>query len=306
MIAKKQEIPSMYDEKKFKRTRLQVNKLHLFGILLILLMIFRFLNLFMWWVVNKSELIHKPADKHVNYAFLGFSNYKSANQKRLQLAQKQPAGTTAPTTVVSYFNLLHPGIFLIQNNERLSPVDLGKVIVTAEPGFSTFKLYLSDIIEKKENHNIYSTRFKTSILSKVLFSKDQTSRREISFLLKSPEKSKYLKIPYLVYFYIPLLMIIILSYSYTGAVLTSFFYYPILFLLFDFRDLFFTVPFQWLTQSLSIKVPGSLEDAAAVFVVFMFTLLGIIGLSKWKKRRDIFNERLMVLFFLFLPLFLRF
>ncbi len=35
-------------------------------------------------------------------------------------------------------------------------------------------------------------------------------------------------------------------------------------------------------------------------------MLGIVGLFSWKERRDRFKEGLIVLFFIFLPVFLRF
>lgn len=305
MIFKKNNLPSMYDEKKFKRARTRINILYLFGPLIILLVIFRFLNLFGWWQVTKLELTRQPSNKRASYTFLDFSNHKKAQEKLLESTQKT-AGPAASIIVVSYFNLLQPGVFLIRNNEGLSLVDLGKVIVTTKSGLSTFTLYLSDCIEEKRKDSKDAARFGSSILSKLLGKKELPSEKKISFLLKSPEKSKYLKIPYLIYFYFPLLIILILSHFYSPAVLTAFFYYPALFLLFDFKNLFFTVPFQWLTRSLNIGIPDVMGGLAAVIVVLLFTLIGVAGISNWKKQRVILKEKLIIFFFLLLPLFLRF
>jgi hypothetical protein len=120
------------------------------------------------------------------------------------------------------------------------------------------------------------------------------------------EKSEYLDIPYLVYFYLPLVLILVFSSFYSRAVFTSFFYYAGLFLLFDFKAVLFRVPFSWLTQLFNIKDTSLVEGVGAVVVTVLFTLLGFFGLFNWKNRRDIFKEKLMVFFFLLLPLFLRF
>jgi hypothetical protein len=311
MRPKKVDLPSVYHGKQFKKAGLPVNKFYFIGLLVILLVAFRFVNLSLWWFMGKLELTHHASTlftKKVNYTFLDFSSYKRAEKECRELAQKHPEDNTI--NVAAYFNLLHPGIFLIQNNKGHSFVDLGRVIANVGPGLSTFKLYLSDFIEKQWNHKTTRTHLGTSLLFSKLFSPSSPGSQKtgdpVSFILKSPEKLAYLDIPFLLYFYLPLVFIFIFFNIYSRAVFLSFFYYPLLFLLFDFKTVLFKIPFHWIMEPLNIETTPSIEAVGAAVVASIFLLLGLIGLLNWKKRRDSFKERLIVLFFLLLPLFLRF
>jgi hypothetical protein len=313
MKLKKVELPSVYDPDQFKKTEPKVNISHLIGLLVIFLVVFRFINLILWWFMCKMELtnlVYQPAKvlmltKNINYTFLDFSSYKRAEKECQEFAQKHPGDKTIH--VASYFNLLHPCVFVIHNNNRNSFVDLGRIIVTAAPGLSTFTLYMSDFIEKSWNHKKAKRHLGTSLLlSALLPLKKQDAGNRITFILKPPEKLKYLDIPYHLYFYLPLVLILIFSHLYSRAVFLSFFYYLFLFLLFDFRAVLFTVPFNWVMELFDLVPSGLMETWGAMVVALLFTLLGIIGIFSWKNKRNIFKERLIVLFFLLLPLFLRF
>lgn len=303
MKPKQTKFPSIYDEKRFKKTGLQINLSFFWGALVLLLVVFRFINLTGWWLVTHMELNRKFTSRDVKYTALHFSNYNKAQEKNRELSQKYPA---AAVTVVSYFNLLHPAVFVIQNKAKFSAVDLGRITVTLGPGRFTFKIYLADVIEKQWNHNTQRTRFGTSILPVFSAKKASQAGQDVAFILKPLKKSMYLDIPYLMYFYLPLALILFFSFFYTRAVFTSFFYYTGLFLLFDFKDLLFTVPFNWFTQLFNIKDTASFEGVAAGVLVLLFTILGFVGIFKWKEMRDIFKEKLIVLFFILLPIFLRF
>lgn len=303
MKPKKSEFPSIYDEKQFKKAGPRVNLFYLFGILILLLVVFRFINLTMWWFMTHLELIDKRPDKQVKYTSLHLSGHERAKEKCLELSQSYPAASVA---VVSYFNLLHPGVFLVHNKAKHSTVDLGRMVIPLGPGLFTFRMHLTDIIEKQRDKTVQRTRFASSILLSFFIKKDPAAGKDISFILKSIEKTGYLDIPYLIYFYLPLVLILIFSSFYSRAVFTSFFYYPGLFLLFDFKAVLFSVPFSWLTRLFNIKDITPVEGIGAVVVTVLFTLLGIYGLLNWKNRRDILKEKLMVFFFILLPLFLRF
>jgi hypothetical protein len=316
MKLKKTDLPPVYDPKLFKKTKKtgpKVNIFYLIALLAILLVVFRFINLTLWWFMAKLELtdlVYQPAKmlmltKNIHYTFLDFSTYEKAGKECREFAPKGPGDNSIH--VAAYFNLLHPGIFLIQNNNGNSFVDLGRVIVNAAPGLSTFTLYLSDFIEKRRDRKKNLEHLGNSLLlSTLLPTKQQDPGNRITFILKPPEKLKYLDIPYLLYFYLPLVLILIFAHLYSRAVFTAFFYYPLLFLLFDFRTVLFTVPFNWIMESADL-VPGALmETWGAVIIAVLFTLPAIIGMFSWKNRRNIFRELLIVLFFFLLPIFLRF
>ncbi|MGD2084877.1 MAG: hypothetical protein PVH61_01715 [Candidatus Aminicenantes bacterium] len=303
MKPKKSEFPSIYDEKQFKRVGLRVNLFYLFAILIILLVVFRFINLTMWWFTTHLELTNKPSDKQIKYTSLHLATHERAKEKCLELSQRSPA---ANVIVVSYFNLLHPGIFLVLNKAKHSMVDLGRIVIPLGPGLFTFRIHLTDRIEKQWGQTVKRTRFATSILLSFFIKEEPAAGKDISFILKSIEKTEYLDIPYLIYFYLPLVLILIFSSFYSRAVFTSFFFYTGLFLLFDFKTVLFRVPFGWLTQLFNIQDTTAVDGGGAVVVAVLFTMLGFYGLFNWKNRRDIFKEKLIVLFFLLLPIFLRF
>ena len=303
MKPKQTEFPSIYDEKQFKKAGLRVNLFYLFGILIILLVVFRFLNLFMWWYTTQLELTNKPPDKQVRYLSLLLSSHEKAKEKCLELSQKYPA---ANVIVVSYFNLLHPAVFLVHNKAKYAAVELGRMVIPLGPGLFTFRMHLTDIIEKQRDQTLQWTRFTPSILLAFFIKEDPAAKKDLSFIMKSVETTGYLDIPYLIYFCLPLVLILIFSSVYSRAVFTSFFFYTGLFLLFDFKTVLFRVPFRWLMQLFNITDTTSIEVIGAVIVAVLFTLLGVYGLFNWKYRRDIFKERLIVLFFILLPIFLRF
>jgi hypothetical protein len=302
MIPRKVAIPSVYDEKQFKKAGLRFNPFDLTWALVLLLVAIRFMNLALGWWVSYLELSHKPPNKEITYTFLHFSNYQKAKEKCLELSQKPSA---APVTVTAYFNLLQPAVFLVRNQAKFAAVDLGRMVVPLTPGLFTFTLYLSDLVEKQWDHNTQQAHWGDSLGRALLAPKSQDAD-DLSFIMKPLEKSAYLKIPYLVYFYLPLVLIFLLAGFYSRAVWTSFFYYIGLFLLFDFRKLLFAVPLGGVNHLFKIKDPASGEVIGAAVVVLLFTALGIIGLFHWRKTRDLFKERLMVFFFILLPLFLRF
>ncbi|MCP5047717.1 MAG: hypothetical protein GY940_11135, partial [bacterium] len=292
----------------FKKSGWQLNKIHLTLLLALLLILLRFLNLSLWWFTGKLELTHNPSIKEVNYTFLNFSNHTAA-QKKLQSLTENPGAQ--PIIAVVYFNFLHPAVFLVQNNNsRLSPIDLGRLIVPVEPGLSTLTISLSDTVEKKSGTGngqvTNSGYFSSSLLTKLTGRDGQSAKKEISFIMKSPETSSYLKIPFFIYFFLPLAAILVLSSFYSRAALTAFFYFPLLFFLFDFRELFFRVPFHWIVYGLKSDFFNSLEVVVAVVVLLILLSLGFVGLLNWNKKRDRFWETFIVLFFILLPFFLRF
>jgi len=112
-------------------------------------------------------------------------------------------------------------------------------------------------------------------------------------------------LPYLLYFFLPLLVISVLGFQNSRAVWAAFFYYPIAFLLFDYQLLFFQAPFYAVINTLQSDFFNSLAPVLAPVLALMFVILGIVGLSKRHEMQHCFKEALVVLFFLFLPLILR-
>jgi hypothetical protein len=309
MKPKKVNLPSIYDEKQFEKAGWRLNKVYLAVLVLVLLLVLRFLNLSLWWFVNKWELTHNTATKAVLYSFLNLASYDAAEKELRKIAQPVPG--KPGIAVVAYFNFLHPVVFLVQNNKPggLSPVDLGRLVLPVEPGRTALTVSLSEVVEKKSprSKRTQSRHFGSSLLAKLFISPPSPAAiQQVSYILKSPEKSSYLKIPYFVYFFVPMVLVLVLAGFYTRAVWAAYFYFPLMFLLFDFRELFFRVPFHFFIRWFKSDFFNSLELVIAIFLVILFTAAGVIGLMNWKERRDKFAETLIVFLFLLLPIFLRF
>jgi hypothetical protein len=307
MKPKNVEIPSLYEEKQFKKMGVKINKVYFIGVLVLLLVVFRLINLAMWEVMTRLELANKPQDPQVKYTFLHLSSYAKADAQARELSLKPGA---PPVTVVSYFNLLHPGVFLVRNQAAFAAVNLGRVVIPLKAGSFNFKIHLSGAIEYhieyQDEHSRGHFRTEKSLLLDFVTKKDPAADKNISFILQPRGKLKYLEIPYHIYFYLPLAVILIFFGVFSRAVLAAFFYYPGLFLLFDFKVLFLKMPFSWLMPALGIEPGTPGESLIAVGAVVLFTLIGFWGLLYWRKTQDLFKERLVVLFFILLPLFLRF
>jgi hypothetical protein len=127
-----------------------------------------------------------------------------------------------------------------------------------------------------------------------------------SFVVKAQEQSPYLKIPYLIYFFLPLLLILVAIAS-TGEVMASaFFYYVEMFFLFDYKKLFAAIPLGWAFRALNIEISDFRLKLAAVLLALFFLACTVFGLWHWKKREITNWQKRIILFFILLPWFLFF
>jgi hypothetical protein len=197
-------------------------------------------------------------------------------------------------------------------NKSLISVDLGPVVTPIGNGNHLFSLSISNVIRKIDKSGTQARHYGSSLFTDLFYSTpesvtiEQPGSNSLSFSLKPLEKTDYLKIPYYIYLLLPLILIVIFVNVYSRAVLTALFYYPLLFLLFDFRFLFFRLPFSSILNESMLSRFSSYETLIAVAIGIFFTVLAVYGSFGWKERRDKFIETLIVLFFLNLPLILRF
>lgn len=301
MKPKKVELPSVYEAKKFEKAGYRINRFTLFLWVFLLLALCRFLNLGMWYFVTRGEItgnLSPASDNRANYTFLGLSNYPSAEKSLVEAPQP------SSIQVAVYTNLLQPSVFVVKNwnSSGSATLDLGHLVVTAEPGRSLFKLHQSGILSHSGKNGFARINFEPSLFSSLTAGRTGS----ISFITRAPGKAKYIHIPYLVYFFLPLALIFVFFNLYSRAVFIAFFYYAGMFFLFDFKRLFFTLPFHKLIQSLDLVFSGFTEAAIATAIALLLSLLGVVGIKSWKDRREPYKESLIILFFLFLPLALRF
>lgn len=301
------ELPSMYDEKEFKKAGFRVNKAALVLTVAALLLIARFLNLGMWWLVTRAELSSKPLIPGVHYTFLNYSGSSEAAKKLAEIQMKNKIkAKTPPIFVAGYFNFVHPAVFLVHNTKgTLAPVDLGQVIVMAPPGTSSYSISLGGRITQTHGSQSNSADFDHSLLLPFT-GLSQANQGSVSVTVKSPEKTAAVYIPYLIYFLLPLIAGLVLVNVYSQALFAAYLYFPVIFLLFDFQVLFCRVPFSWLIGISEKHGFSSPETWIALIIVGLLTAIGSFGLTRLKRRREVYKETLMVWFFPLLPLFLRF
>lgn len=306
---------TLYDESQ-SREKAPVLKI-ITATLMVLLLLFtvRFLDHLLWWNVSKLELKHSKTAGIEDFTFLGLSTYNKAQKKLALISQT----TINDKCIVSYYDIIHPNVFIVNNRGAGRFVNLGLMNVYAEPGITTFFFHPSEIIETgRENVPAKAFYFGISLfpqLFKTLAKQISTGENErgISFILNPIENSKCLKIPYMVYFFLPLLIIIMLGAGHRRFFI-SFFYYLGLLLLFDFKRIFFIAPFSWLTDLVGLDVSRTAAIIISAIMLILFIIAGFWGIfSKHKKESLDHNGRSLtvwgkgvIIFFFLLPLALRF
>lgn len=314
-ISEETPVKTLYDKSQYKPKVSFVKILFVIIFVLALLFAVRFLNHMLWWNVTKWEIKSSQTGRSESFTFLGLANVEKAQKKLSYFSQT----SIQEKTIVSYYDLVHPAVFIINNRGAKSFVNIGMLNVYPEPGITTLSFYPSEIIKTKRE-KIPATAF---YFGHCLFPKlfgalathisDGGAGKGISFIFNPVEDSKYLKIPYMIYFFLPLLIIILLGAHYPKFII-SFFYYVGLFLLFDFKRVFFSIPFSWLTNLLGLEVSHIVSAIISALMLIVFIVAGFAGIF-YKRRRDPLDYsgyyltywgKGLVIFFILLPLVLRF
>ena len=97
-----------------------------------------------------------------------------------------------------------------------------------------------------------------------------------------------------------------LVFRYGAALLVSFFYYLGLILFFDYKRAFITVPFSWLLNWMKVDIPETLAPVISALLAALFVFAGTLGLFFLKQLKGRATAKLWIVFFLLLPLCLRF
>jgi len=300
---------SLYKTRKPRRTR---PTLIFILVLAVFLLAMHFLNLFLQWTVIRLELASGPVYKSPVYSFHGFSLF---SQKEIA-AIRYFKNSSQPTRVFSYFDFYSPAIFAIWNKNEMAFIDLGPIVMAVPSGFSRVSFSPSSVILVDHEHKLTVKYFGASpagafwygfLAKKHDASKPAASKPlAVSFVIKELEKSRYLKIPYLIYFYLPLVTIVFLAIQYSSIFLMAFFYYLEMFFLFDYRKMFVTIPFDWLFKFLNWEISAALIEVLAALVITVFVIGAVFGLWHWKKNAVSALEKGIILWFVLLPFFLFF
>lgn len=314
MKIKKKKAPSIYNDSHIKKRKpLSMPSLPKTLLLLpLLLIVIRFGNIILCYHINKLQLKRDPATRIENYKFFGLSNYKKVKKEFLILTGLQPK----KTFIACYYDMSHPLVFLINKNDNVLFNDLGPLFINLKPGLTEITFYRFDFLKMKQNETIKIKYFGHSILkstfkniSKILIkdlNKDKKISQKISYVAKRLERSKYLRIPYFLYFYIPLVLILLLSSQFSHASFVGFFYYIEAFILFDVKAFFAIGPFFWITKLINIKISSTSAWIVSITLIAAFSVLVIKGLLNLKNVEYNSWEKFFILFFILLPISLRF
>lgn len=299
---------SLYERRKPRRTRPTV---FFFLLLVVFLLAVHFLNLILQWTVIRLELSHGPVFESPAYSFLGFSSF---SQKEIA-AIRYFENSSLATRIFGFFDFSHPAIFAIWNKKDMAFIDLGPVVVAVPAGFSrvsfspgsifllqqgkkTAVRYYGDAIAGRAWHAFLTKKYHDP--------KNNEGQLPVSFVVKSPETSRYLKIPYLLYFFLPLLLIGITIIRFGLSMFAAFLYYVEMFFLFDYQNLFVKIPFGWIWQLLDSKISETLSQFIAAALAIVFVASAVFGLWHWERLKVSPWQRRFLLLFVLLPLALYF
>lgn len=297
---------SLYERRKPQRFR---PALTFFLLLVVFLLIIHLLNLFLNWTAIRLELANGPVFQSPDYSFFGFSLF---NQKQIATIPYFE-NSSRPTRVFGFFDLVHPANFSIWNKNDMAFIDLGPVIVTVPAGFSRVSFLPGSVFILRQGKKTTIKYFGDAIIGRtwedflkksVLNGKSAETGSTGSFVVKSLEASRYLKIPYLVYFFLPLLLIGAAVILYGPGMLSACLYYVEMFFLFDYQNLFVKVPFGWILKWLNIDISeASTKLLAAAWAIF-FVACVILGFWHWKKQHIANWQKKLLLLFVLAPLVL--
>lgn len=304
--------PAQGDVYQGEDRRLDLRPLMRLPLLLMALLAVHFLNVFLNWTVTRKELAAKPAYGTPEYTFLGFA---PLNREKIAAAQRLP--NAAPQgRVFAYFDLLHPVEFMVWNNGQEGDFfDLGPLLVALPSGASRITILPAAIfllrqgkavVVKNYGGSIAGNSWAEALGKKYPGAGGQGQGISGSFVLKQDEGTRFVHFPYLVYFYLPLALIVILIATLGAGMAAAFFYYAGMFFLFDFQRLFVTAPLTPLLRALNVELAESLVKALALALALLFLAAAVYGMLRWKNSEMPPNGRWVVWFFILLPLFLFF
>jgi hypothetical protein len=279
---------------------------------LLILIVIRFLNFSFIWQMTKLEIQNNPMVDTKNYFFLGLSTQEKARQRLLKYSDTHAKSLA----VVSYYTFFDPAVYLVSNSGPGVFVELGRLAVLVEPGITSLRLLPQDVIEMKRGIVLRKTFFGTALLSFLMDTSGSnhlmtsTARRKqtkpISYVYNELGLSRFLKIPYIVYFYLPVLLIIWISLILGKGFYLGFLYYFWIFLLFDIRSILVETPFFWLFDLLGIKISNGVSMMLGIGITMIFLTLAVLGLAHWRNVKKTFWSLTTIFVLILLPIFLRF
>jgi len=287
-----------------------MKRIKLFSVLIALFFITRLIDFTLVWNLGKLE--HKYIQESEVYGkievedtcclYLGLSTKEKAEKTLMGLVRKQDKKDSI--VMVSYFTLLKPTEYLIYCNGLPKNVIFPWAQLNIKKGITRVGFYKFDFfeIETDTKHRWQFAPFLGSMLSPFLHpGKMVTWYTDIS---------KYFNLIHIFYFLFPLSIIYLFCRYYSKAVYISFWYFFIMLLLFASRS-YWTCPFIFIFEKLLgyDGIPKLVYFIALVLNISIYYLFvkGIkIGKNISRNSESPFIEKVIISYFLLLPIFLRF
>jgi hypothetical protein len=274
------------------------------------LLLVHFLNVFMQWRLISGELAARPAFNSPEYTVIGFAPFHGE-----EIAATRRLPNAAPTgRIYAYYDLLHPAVFMVWNNSGAEDFfELGPVLAALPAGASRVFLFPGAVFSLRQGERRVARNHGGSILGGLWAG--ALNKRDVeagqgglsgSFIARPVAGSSAQRLPYLAFFYLPLVLIAILMAAAGTGMAAAFFYYAGAFFLFDFQKFFVSVPLAWLFAALKVEVPDLWIRVLAVAMALLFLAAAVFGLLRWKNREMPPSAKWIVLFFVLLPLALFF
>lgn len=279
-------------------------------ILVLLLIVVRFVNLLSLYFVNHLEI---GEQEHAQYVPIGFAGKEKAIEKLNGLVQE--TGGIDMVQAVSAFDVTHSFAYYIYNPKVPRFVNLGVLGIRLNPGISTVAFSPVEMITFSDSYGRTLYRYRGISMIAPLMQKYEKRLQdkvggtgEFSFMIKSLENSRYLFIPYLVYFFLPLVIIILAAGLSDISLMRALFYYIPLFLLFDYKRMFVLLPFGWLFRLFGLSVNDTVVKVIAYILLALFVFVAVKGLFYKHVEKSHYAEsrHRFLFFFLLLPFLLRF
>jgi len=257
----------------------------------------------------------------IDHTYIGFCFYQSANKKLLEISRERKENIIA----VHYFDLICPSRYLVLNRGDKTSISIpwtwsgfvDNKEIELEKGITEINIYKFDYVSIKSESSTknFFIPIVGSIYSYILGIsnlKEQDSKKDnntINFKIDTPyyylDYSIVLKQIYFFYFYIPLILILVLLRKYN---------IHLAFLYFIFMPILFVAKY-FMLYAPSLGLSELLSETSVLNIIFPFVISLLFGILfimnlelgfKIRKEKGLeLKEKMIVLYFLLLPIFLR-
>ncbi len=208
--------------------------------------------------------------------------------------------------VLSYFDPFRPLTYMIYNKNDSIFLGSGCCITELSKGVNEMTIYKFELAHFRNTEK--NKWFVYSVLNNLTFV-NETKITDSSMTFNSHHltiEREWSNLFFTMYTYLPLILIIILSVIINRALLLTLIYYFEMILLFGYKKILCNSQL-WLYDFLGLDPQSNILSFVLAYVISVLLVMGIYYKLKQRKLRNFsLKEKWLVVFFLTLPLFLRF